>query len=164
MNTDSNNFSWKGLAALLLILIIVSIIAVLLSSLEGLFAGVIVIFIGLLFNFFRDDLKRFLGLSSDKQEGPILLIEGDERLEKLEKKISKERAKIAKLALKFKAESKSEKKQKIAREIIEDTTALIAIIDQAKSRAIQLKQSDLLQHYETISIEIQETRERFQSH
>jgi predicted neutral ceramidase superfamily lipid hydrolase len=61
VNSESNSFSWKGLAALIVILIIVSIIAFLLSSIEGFLAGVVVIFIGFLISFFRDDrLKKTL--------------------------------------------------------------------------------------------------------
>ncbi|MHA2362181.1 MAG: hypothetical protein ACXAB6_09695, partial [Candidatus Thorarchaeota archaeon] len=67
MNRESNGFSWKGLAALIVILVTVSIIAYILSSIEGFLTGIIVIFIGFILSFFRDDLRRILGLGREKE-------------------------------------------------------------------------------------------------
>ncbi|MHA2384372.1 MAG: hypothetical protein ACXACT_17500 [Candidatus Thorarchaeota archaeon] len=97
--------------ALIVILIIVSIIAFLLSSIEGFLAGVVVIFIGFLISFFRDDLKRVLGLSTQQKE-PTPAVEAEEDpLEKLDKminlemdkKIAKERQNLAKTIAKYNA-------------------------------------------------------------
>ena len=88
MNSGSNSFSWKGLAALIIILIIVSIIAFILSSVEGFLAGVVVIFIGFLISFFRDDLKRVLGLSSPRSEPTPSTDAEEDPLIQLDKMIS----------------------------------------------------------------------------
>jgi hypothetical protein len=84
VNDESNSFSWKGLAALIVILIIVSIIAFLLSSIEGFLAGVVVIFIGFLISFFRDDLKRVLGLSTQRKEPTPVAKTEEASLDKLD--------------------------------------------------------------------------------
>ena len=68
VNSESNSFSWKGLIVLVIILVIVSVIAFLLSSIEGFLTGVVVIFIGFLLSFFRDDIKQALGLSIQQKE------------------------------------------------------------------------------------------------
>ena len=141
----------KGLVGLLVILITVSIVAFVLSSIEGFIAGVVVVFIGLLFSVFRDDLKRVLGLSKKAKEPQPIVIDKNEPMRKLEKTIAKGREKIEKIVSKFEVEQKSYKQQKIAREIVERTTALIATIDLAKSCAIQMRDNDLLQHYDKIA-------------
>ncbi|MHA1863804.1 MAG: hypothetical protein ACTSWA_08550 [Candidatus Thorarchaeota archaeon] len=154
----------KGLVVLLVILIVVSIVAFVLSSIEGFIAGVVVVFIGLLFSVFRDDLKRVLGLSKKTEEPQPIVIDKDKPMQKLEKTIAKGREKIEKIVSKFEGEQKSYKQQKIAREIVERTTALIATIDLAKSCAIQMRDKDLLQHYNIIADEIKEIRGRYQSY
>lgn len=167
VNSESNSFSWKGLAALIVILIIVSIIAFLLSSIEGFLAGVAVIFIGFLLSFFRDDLKRGLGLST-QQKAPTVAAEAEENqldtLDKMinldmDKKIAKERQNIAKTIAKY--NEKPKKQQKLALEIVEETTTLLALLDQAKSQAIQSDKPDLVAHYEQIIVEIEEIREKY---
>jgi hypothetical protein len=159
VNSESNSFSWKGLAALIVILIIVSIIAFLLSSIEGFFAGVVVIFIGFLISFFRDDLKRVLGLST-QQKKPTPVAEAEENpLDKLDKKIAKERQSIAKTITKY--NEKPKKQQKIGLEIVKEATALLALLDQAKSQAIKASKQDLVAHYEQIAVEIEGIREKY---
>jgi hypothetical protein len=167
MNSESNSFSWKGLAALIVILIIVSIIAFLLSSIEGFLTGVVVIFIGFLISFFRDDLKRVLGLSTpQKEQIPVAEVE-EKPLEKLDKKIildmdkkiAKERQSLAKIIAKY--NEKPKKQQKLALEIVKEATALLALLDQAKSQAIQSGKKALVAHYEQIAVEIEEIREKY---
>ncbi len=167
MNSDSNSFSWKGLTVLIVILIIVSIIAFILSSIEGFLAGVVVIFIGFLISFFRDDLKRALGLSAQRKEStPVAEIE-EAPLDKLNKmismdldrKIAKERQSIAKTIAKY--NEKPNKQRKTALEIVEEATALLALLDQAKSQAIQSGNSDLVTHYDQIASEMEEIREKY---
>ena len=171
MNSESNSFSWKGLAALIVFLIIVSIIAFLLSSIEGFLAGVVVIFIGFLLSFFRDDLKRVLGLSAQQKE-PTPVTEAvaeaeEDPLDKLDKmiqlnmdkKIAKERQSLAKTIAKY--NEKPKKQQKIALEIIKEASALLALLDQAKSQAIQSSKHDLVAHYEQIAVEIEDIREKY---
>ena len=167
MNSESNSFSWKGLAALIVILIIVSIIAFLLSSIEGFLAGVIVIFIGFLISFFRDDLKRVLGLSTQhKEPTPVAEVEEDslDKLDRMinlemDKKITKERQSIAKTIAKY--NEKPKKQQKLGLEIVEEATTLLALLDQAKSQAIQSGKPDLVAHYEQIMVEIEGIREKY---
>ena len=167
MNSESNNFSWKGLAALIVILIIVSIIAFILSSIESFLAGVVVIFIGFLLSFFRDDLKRILGFSSKQKEpGPVTKTE-DAPLEKLDKmiqldmdkKIAKERQSLAKTIAKY--NEKPKKQEKLGSEIVEEATALLALLDQAKSQAIQSGNHELISHYDEIVVEIEGIREKY---
>ena len=167
VNSESNSFSWKGLVALVVILIIVSIIAFLLSSIEGFLAGVVVIFIGFLISFFRDDLKRVLGLSAQqKTPAPVVEAEEDplEQLDKMitldmDKKIAKERQSIAKTIAKY--NEKPKKQQKLGFEIVEEATTLLALLDQAKSQAIQSGKPDLVAHYEQIAVEIEGIREKY---
>ncbi len=164
MQNRWKNIPWIGLVVLLVILIIVSITAFVLSSIEGFITGVVVVFIGLLFSVFRDDLKRVLGLSKKAEEPQAIVIDKDEPMRKLEKTIAKGREKIEKIVSKFEVEQKSYKQQKIAREIVERTTALIATIDLAKSCAIQMRDNNLRQHYDVIAEEIKEIRGRYQSY
>lgn len=164
MNNRLKDIPWKGLVVLLMILIIVSIIAFVLSSIEGFITGVVVVFIGLLFTFFRDDLKRVLGLSKKTEEAQPIVIDKDDHILKLEKTIVKGREKIEKIVTKFEIEQKSYKQQKIAREIVERTTSLIATIDVAKSYAIQMRDKNLQQHYDEIAEEIKEIRGKYQSY
>jgi hypothetical protein len=167
MASDSNSFSWKGLIALIVILIIVSVIAFVLSSIESFLAGVVVIFIGFLLSFFRDDLKRMLGLSSPQKEPtPLVATEESptEQLDKmvlmdLDKKIAKERQKIAKTIAKY--NEKPKKQEKLGHEIVEECSALLALIDRAKSQAIQMDDAKLVQHYVTLSIEVESTRDKY---
>jgi len=145
----------------------VSIIAYLLSSLEGFLAGVVVIFIGFLISFFRDDLKRVLGLSTQQKEPTPVADAEEDSLEKLDKmitldmdkKISKERQSIAKTIAKY--NEKPKKQQKLGPEIVEKTTALLALLDQAKSHAIQSGKPDLIAHYEEIVVEIEGIHEKY---
>jgi hypothetical protein len=166
LNRESNSFSWKGLAALIVILIIVSIIAFLLSSIEGFLAGVVVIFIGFLISFFRDDLKRVLGLSA-QQEKPTPVTEAEEdpldTLDKMihlnmDKKIAKERQSLAKTIAKY--NEKPKKQQKLGLEIVKEASTLLALLDQAKSQAIQSGKPELVAHYEQIQAEIEGIREK----
>ncbi len=167
VKSESNSFSWKGLAALIVILITVSIIAFLLSSIEGFLAGVVVIFIGFLISFFRDDMKRVLGLSTQRKE-PTPVAEAEEdsldipdkiiNLE-MDKKIAKERQSLAKTISKY--NEKPKKQQKLALEIVKEATALLALLDQAKSQAIQSSKHDLVAHYEQIQVEIEGIREKY---
>jgi len=167
VNSESNSFSWKGLAALIVILIIVSITAFLLSSIEGFLAGVVVIFIGFLLSFFRDDLKRVLGLSTKQREpSPVTKAEEDplDKLDKMitlemDKKIAKERQRLAKTIAKY--NEKPKKQQKVGFQIVKETTALLALLDQAKSQAIQSSKRDLVAHYEQIVVEIEGIREKY---
>ena len=163
MNDHRKDFSLIGLVALLVILVAVSIIAFALSSIEGFVTGVVVVFIGLLVSFFRDDMKRFLGLTRKTEEPQPIVINEDDHIRKLEKTIAKGREKVEKIVSKFESAEKSEKQQKMAREIVERTTALIATIDQAKSYAIQVRDNNLQQHFDEISKEIREIRERYQN-
>ena len=159
MNVESDNFSKKGFVGLIIILIIVSIIAYVLASIEGFITGIVVIFIGFLLSFFRDDLRRLLGLTNkDKEPVPVVFEESD-TIEKLDTKITKERQNIAKLISKH--EAKPKKQQKIALEIIEEATTLVALIDQAKSQAIQRKDTSLVEHYEEMAQKIQGIREKY---
>jgi hypothetical protein len=167
MNDESKSFSWKGLAALIIILIIVSIVAFILSSIEGFLAGVVVIFIGFLLSFFRDDLKRVLGLSTQRKESTPAAEIQDDSLEKLDKmitldmdkKIAKARQGLAKTIAKY--NEKPKKQEKLGLEIVKEATALLALLDQAKSQAIQSGNTDLIAHYEQIAIEIEEIRDKY---
>ncbi|NHJ12201.1 MAG: hypothetical protein EAX95_00920 [Candidatus Thorarchaeota archaeon] len=167
VNSESNSFSWKGLTALIVILIIVSIIAFLLSSIEGFLAGVVVIFIGFLISFFLDDLKRVLGLSPQHTKPtPVAEVEEDpfEELDKLisldmDKRIAKERQSIAKTIAKY--DEKPKKQQKLGREIVQQTTALLALLDRAKFQAIQSGKQDLVAHYKQVGVEIEGIREEY---
>lgn len=168
MSSESGSFSWKGFAALIVILILVSIIAFVLSSIESFLAGVVVIFIGFLLSFFRDDLKRLLGLSSQHKE-PTPPIEAEEdstdRLDKmilldLDNKIAKERQSIAKTIAKY--NEKPKKQEKLGLEIVEEATALLALIDRAKAQAIQKDDANLVQHYNEIAIEVEKIRKKHQ--
>jgi hypothetical protein len=168
MNDDSRGTPWLGFLALFIILIIVSIVAFILASIEGFLAGVIAVFIGLLVSFFRDDLKRVLGLSSQNNE-PVRPIEAeDDSVEKmdrmihlnLDKKIAKERQSIAKTIAKY--NEKPKKRDKLGPEIVEEATALLALLDQAKSQAIQSGKPDLVTHYDQIALEVKEIQERYQ--
>ncbi|MHA2423449.1 MAG: hypothetical protein ACXAEF_01595 [Candidatus Thorarchaeota archaeon] len=159
MNSESNSISWKGLIALIVILIIVSIIAFLLSSIEGFLAGVVVIFISFLLSFFRDDLKRVLGLSNQQKESTLVAEVVENPLDKLDKKIAKERQSIAKTIAKY--NEKPKKQEKLGLEIVEEATTLLALLDQAKSQAIQSGKPDLVTHYEQIALEIEEIREKY---
>jgi len=168
VNSESSSFSWKGLVALIVILIIVSIVAFLLSSIEGFLAGVVVIFIGFLLSFFRDDLKRILGLSAQHREPtPTIEVEdgSQDKLDKmihlnLDKKIAKERQNIAKTIAKY--NEKPKKQEKLGLEIVEEATSLLALLDQAKSVAIQSDNPELVTHYEQIAQEVENIREKYQ--
>ena len=167
LNSKSDSFSWKGLTALIAILIVVSIIAFILSSVESFLAGVVVIFIGFLISFFRDDIKRVLGLSTQQKEATQTVEVEETPLDALDKmihldmdkKIAKERQNIAKTIAKY--HEKPKKQQKLALEIIEEATALLALLDQAKSQAIQSGKPELVSHYEQIAVEIEEIREKY---
>lgn len=168
MSSESGSFSWKGLVILIVILIIVSIIAFILSSIESFLAGVIVIFIGFLISFFRDDLKRVLGLSSQQKESTPSTESEEDSLEKLDKmilldldkKIAKGRQNLAKTIAKY--NEKPKKQEKLRPEIVQDATALLALLDRAKSQAIQHNQSELIQHYDEIASQVEEIRKTYQ--
>ena len=160
MSSDVRNFSWKGIIAIIILLVVVSIIAYILSSIEGFLAGIVVIFIGFLLSFFRDDIKRAVGLDGSPQPPPIKEEEKD-ILIKLDKKIAKERQNIAKLISKY--DEKPKKQEKIGLEIVEETTALLSLIDQAKSQAIQKDDENLVRHYDEIALEIEEIRSLYQN-
>ncbi len=135
-------------------------VAFVLSSIEGFFAGVIAVFLGLIISFFRDDIKGVLGLKDEREE-PIIVVDGsDKHLQKLEKKIAKERKNLAKLVAESDTEPSDKKQRKIIQEIIEEATGLVALLDQAKSVAIRLKDSDLVQHYDALIIEIEAVRDK----
>lgn len=165
MTSESSSFSWKGLVALIVILIIVSVVAFVLSSIESFLAGVIVLFIGFLLSFFRDDLKQALGLASQHRESTPPMDVEEEPLDKLDKmilldldkKIAKERQNIAKLISKY--EEKPKKQDKIGVQIVEEATTLLALLDRAKAQAIQIDESQLVQHYESIASDVEKIRE-----
>jgi hypothetical protein len=77
----------------------------------------------------------------------------------MDKKIVKERQGIAKTIAKY--NEKPKKQQKLGSEIVEKTTALLALLDQAKSQAIQSGKPDLVAHYEQIAVEIEGIREKY---
>ena len=168
MTSESSSFSWKGLVVLVAILAIVSIVAFVLSSIEGFLAGVVVIFIGFLLSFFRDDLKRALGLSSQHRELTPTIESEEASLDSLDKmilldldkKIAKERQNLAKTIAKY--NEKPKKQEKLESEIVEEATALLALLDRAKSQAIQADKPDLITHYEQIALEVEEIRKTYQ--
>ena len=105
VNEVKTSKPWAGYVILVLLLIILSIVAFILSNIEGFLAGVIVIFMGFILSFFRDDLRRILGLSKQKQAPPTAPPKSDKEdkealeglmLDKLEMDITKEREKIEK--------------------------------------------------------------------
>ena len=165
MNDVSKGFSWVGFAVLVIILICISIIAFALSSIEGFLAGVVVIFIGFLLSFFRDDIKRILGLSGGKAEGPAATPAEDTKsldsmvLLNIEQKIAKGRKKLAKTKAKYDVEDKEKKRKKMEQDLLEESTELIATIDQAKSLAIQQQDEELIKLYEEIAQEIEKIRD-----
>jgi len=108
-------------------------------------------------------MKQFLGLTTKTEDPQPIVIDEDDHIRKLEKTITKGREKVEKIVSKFQAAEKSDKQQKMAREIVERTTALIATIDQVKSYAIQVRDNNLQQHFDEISKEISEIRERYQN-
>ena len=77
----------------------------------------------------------------------------------MDKKIAKGRQNIAKTIAKF--NEKPKKQEKLGIEIVEETTALLALLDQAKSQAIQSGKPDLVTHYDQIVAEIEGIREKF---
>lgn len=158
MSDERKGISWEGVITLILILIIASVAAFVLSSIESFIAGVAAVFIGLILGFFRDDLRRVLGLSREKEEPVPVDVEIDKTLLKLEKKIAKERKSLAKLISKVEVEYSFKKQQKLNQYIIEEATGLIALIDQAKSVAIRMKDTDLVRHYDALIDEIETER------
>lgn len=162
MNSRWKKMPWKGFTVLIVVLAGVSVVAYLLSSIEGFAAGVIVVFIGWLVSFFRDDIKQSLGLTGKAKNPEPAVITSEEYLWKLDKTIAKGRTKVEKTATWFSSEARPYKRSKIAREAIEQATRLLATIDQAKSCAIQAGQLELLQHYEDIAQDIRQIRERYQ--
>ncbi|TXT56680.1 MAG: hypothetical protein BAJATHORv1_20273 [Candidatus Thorarchaeota archaeon] len=163
MNDTETGFSWKGFAALIILLLIVSIVAFIISSIEGFITGVVAVFMGFLLSFFRDDIKRMLGLSdsSSKAETPMPTKEESKQLAKLEKYVAKRREKIAKAISKFESKETPKKRRKIAQEIVELATSTIFLIDQIKSQAILLNHPQLMAHYEKISQEIEMIKARY---
>jgi uncharacterized membrane protein YhiD involved in acid resistance len=135
-------------------------VAFVLSSIEGFFAGVVAVFIGLVISFFRDDIKRILGLQDESEPPTIVIEDSGKQLQKLEKKIAKERKNLAKLVTEYENEDSDKKQRKISQEIIEESTGLTALIDQAKSVAIRMKDTDLVQHYDSLIEEIESIRNK----
>ncbi|TFG12804.1 hypothetical protein EU537_08245 [Candidatus Thorarchaeota archaeon] len=148
-----------GLGVLITLLILVSAISFLLSSVEGFLAGVFVIFIGFLISFFRDDIKRALGVSKEEPEIPAPEAEEKDPLYDIEKRISKGREKVAKSFVKYESEYKPEKKGKRAQDIYQEASRLLAALHQAKTYAIQQRNSELVDHYEELIQEVEETRD-----
>ena len=172
MNEEKSRRPWLGYIVLTLLLVILSIIAFVLSTVEGFLAGVIVIFMGFVLSFFRDDLRRALGISRPKQveeSQPAPSLEQEKEvldslvLDKLEQNITKGRLKIEKAISKFEEAEKLKKKSKIARDIVENCTQLLATIDQAKSQAIRRKDSSLESHFESIAGEIESIRTTYRT-
>ncbi len=162
MNDKASKVPWKGLLVLIFILIIVSIVAYQLSSIGGFIASVFAVFVGLIVSFFRTDLKRILGLEKKEEYREVPIVEADadrKQIRKLEKIIAKERTKLAKTVAEYDDALPEKKKRKLDQEILEDSTEVIALLDQAKARAIQLGESDLVQHYDEIAEEIEEIRQ-----
>lgn len=162
MNDKASKVPWKGLLVLIFILIIVSIVAYQLSSIGGFIASVFAVFVGLIVSFFRTDLKRILGLEKKEEYREVPIVEADadrKQIRKLEKIIAKERTTLAKTVAEYDDALPEKKKRKLDQEILEDSTEVIALLDQAKARAIQLGESDLVQHYDEIAEEIEEIRQ-----
>jgi hypothetical protein len=172
VNDEKSRGPWLGYIVLTLLLVILSIIAFILSTVEGFLAGVMVIFMGFVLSFFRDDLRRMLGISKSMQtdrtpSGPSPEQEKEVLdslvLDKLEQDIAKKRAKIEKAISKFEEAEKEKKRLKIARDIVENCTALLATIDQAKSQAIRRKDSTLESHLDGIAGEIETIRTKYRT-
>ncbi len=160
MSSDIDRFSLRGFLVLIIILLIISVIAFALSSIEGFLTGIIVTFIGLVLSFFRDDIKRAVGYGKSTND-PQIRVESVNMAEKLDKKIAKERLNLAKLESKF--EAKPKKQAKLRFGIVEEATALLVLIDQAKTDAIRNGNPALAQHYEDMALEIETVRERYQN-
>lgn len=152
---------WKGYGVLILLLIVTSIIAFILSSIEGFVAGVIVIFIGFLLSFFRDDLKRTLGLAGPTSQPQPISDKDRNRLLKLEKEIVKGREKLEKAVSKYEEKEKPEKKPKYARYVVEVATSLMARIDQAKWESTRAGNAELTKNYQMLLKRIEATREKY---
>ncbi|MBD3405835.1 MAG: hypothetical protein GF411_06865 [Candidatus Lokiarchaeota archaeon] len=165
MNTRESSFSWKGFAVLVFILLIVSVVAFIISSIEGFITGVIAVFIGFLLSFFRDDIKRLVGISNDSSsevdESRPLEPSEIKHLAQLEKYVAKGRVKLEKSISKFESKEKPKKRRKLAREIVEGATSLISLIDQIKSRAILLHRPKVAEHYSHIAEEIESIRKKY---
>ena len=152
---------------LIIIISGISIVAYLLSSIEGFVAGVLAAFIGFLVSFFKSDIKRYLGLKEEKELPKIEVDTNDKQaqvdlkiIRKLEKKIGKQRQKLAKEVVQYNPAMKEKKRRKIDQDIVEEATELIGLLDSAKGRAIQLGESELVSHYDQILAEIKETRRK----
>ncbi len=164
MNTEKKNRPWKGYFVLILLLIILSIIAFILTSIEGFVAGVIVIFIGFVLSFFRDDLKLILGLAGSARQPTPTVVEDKAtltRLRELEKEIVKRREKLQKAISKYEEKEKPEKKPKYARQVVEEATSLMARLDQARWEAARAGNENIAQHYVVLLKEIEATREAY---
>ncbi|MFO7837709.1 MAG: hypothetical protein R6V83_13785 [Candidatus Thorarchaeota archaeon] len=138
-----------------------------LSSIEGFFAGVLAVFIGFLISFFRSDIKRYLGLK-EEEESPKIEVNTEDKqgqedlkiIRKLEKKIGKQRQKLAKEVVEYNPTLPEKKRRKVDQDIVEEATELIGLLDSAKGRAIQLGESELVSHYGEILTEIKEIRQK----
>jgi hypothetical protein len=162
VNSRTANVPWKGALGLIIILITISIIAYHLSSIGGFIAGVLAVFVGLIVSFFRTDLKRILGLEKEEEyrDVPTVEVDADKKeLRKLEKKIGKERTKLAKTMAEFDDSLPEKKKRKLDQEILEHSTLVVALLDQAKARAIHLGATDLVTHYNEIQVEVEDIRQ-----
>lgn len=146
-------------------LVILSVIAFAISSMEGVLAGIVVIFIGFLMSFFRDDIKRFLGVSFEKKESTTDPLTERHRIIKIQKYLVKRRWQSKERKLRKQSQTtimnQNMKKQNIAKYIVELSTSLLGTIDCVKSCAIQLQNLALLQHYETIYHEVHQIREDY---
>ncbi len=161
LNDKASNIPWRGLLGLIVILTVISIIAYQLSSIGGFIAGVFAVFVGLIVSFFRSDLKRILGLEKKDEYREVPVVEADadkKHIRKLEKKIAKERTKLAKTVGEYDENLADKKKRKLDQEILRNSTEVIALLDQAKAHAIQLKEDELVEHYEGIIEAIEEIR------
>ncbi|MGV9103492.1 MAG: hypothetical protein ACOC3C_05200 [Candidatus Thorarchaeota archaeon] len=159
--------SWKSILGLIIILSGISVVAYLLSSIQGFIGGVLAVFIGFLVSFFRSDIKRFLGLTEEK-ELPKIEVDADDKqaqedlqiIRKLDKKIGKGRQKLAKEVVEYNPSLPEKKRWKVDQDIIEEAAGLIGLLDSAKARAIQLGEPKLVNHYEEILKEIEEIRQK----
>ena len=158
MKSDRNTL--LGLGALIMLLILVSAISFILSSVEGFLAGIFVIFIGFILSFFRDDIKTVLGISKEKPEIPKPAPKEKDPLYEIEKRISKGREKVAKAVVKYESEYKPEKRAKRARGIYEEASQLLAALHQAKMYAIRKDNPKLVDHYEELIQDVEETRDK----
>ncbi len=156
---DEDRISIRGLGILFIVLIIVSIFSFILSSIEGFLTGVVVIFIGFLLSFFRDDIKSFLGISKEKAKPAPIEIKKDDPITYIEKGIAKGRKKLTKAIVKNESEYSPEKKKKRSQDIFFEASTLLTVLNQAKGYAIQKGNPELVRHYEELIREVEAQRD-----